>query len=267
MVSVDRPRRQIRRAAARRARLFAWLTEHLGDDAPDIPETVPPIASPTRFLLAAYALLIIGPAGLFAWMHGTMAAWGIAAFVAATALAIAVVIGRRLDEAVNALVLAADVDAVTGARSRAWGERRLRRTLARIDFRERRIVALLDLDDFKRVNDNFGHVGGDRALRAVARILDDTLRANDWAARWGGDEFVVVIDARVDHALEALERLRLAIATQTFAGVPRGLTVSIGATLTRPGDEIEDVVDRADRALYAVKDAGGDGVQITTSDT
>jgi diguanylate cyclase (GGDEF)-like protein len=263
MVTVDPVNgRRRRRARERRSRLLAWLGDQLAPNASEIPEAVPAISTPTRLLLGAYAIVGIVPSILLARGHGALA-WAAAGVVTAIALSAALLVGRRVDGAVAALAVAADIDAVTGTRSRGWGERHLRRQLARVDLRRRWVVALLDLDRFKQVNDVHGHLGGDRALRVVARTLDDSLRAGDWAARWGGDEFLVVLDARIDHALEALERVRLAIAEHEGKGAPRGLSVSIGATLTRPGDDVEDVVDRADRALYAVKSSGGNGVQVT----
>lgn len=228
-----------------------------------MPDHVLAISAPTRVVLGAYAVVAIVPAIALAWGHGPLALAG-AGVLAACAVLLAEYVARRIDGAVAALAIAADVDSVTGARSRSWAERHLDRTLARIDLRRRAVVALLDLDGFKRVNDRYGHLGGDRALRVVARILDEALRSNDWAARWGGDEFVIVLEARIDHALDALERVRRAIAEHDAAGVPRGLSASIGATLARPGDEVADVMERADRALYAVKSSGGDGVQVTS---
>lgn len=261
MVTVINRRR--RRASARRGRLFAWLDVEASSGNPALPDNVPEISTPTRFVLGAYALLAIVPAIALAWGRGVVAL-AAAGVVAAFALLAAEIVARRIDGAVAALAIAADVDAVTGARSRNWAERHLDRALARVDLRRRAVVALLDLDGFKTVNDRHGHLGGDRALRVVARILDETLRSDDWSARWGGDEFLIVLEARIDHALEALERVRRAIAQHEAAGVPRQLSASIGATLARPGDEVAEVIERADRALYAVKSSGGDGVQVTS---
>lgn len=265
MVSVDPQLRRDRRARARRIRLLAWLADQLRPGTADRPDAIPNVTTPTRRILALYALLGVIPSIVLAWGHGPLA-WLAAAIVVACAFAGVVIVGGRVDGAVAALAIAADVDAVTGARSRAWAERHLRRTFARTELRRRAVIALLDLDRFKQVNDLHGHVAGDRALRAVAHVLDEALRAGDWSARWGGDEFVVVIDARIDHALEALERVRTAVGALSVPGVRQALTVSIGATLPRPGDELEDVVERADRALYAVKSAGGDGIRVSGND-
>jgi diguanylate cyclase (GGDEF)-like protein len=258
-------RRRHRRAHDRRGRLLAWLREQVGAHAPDDPEDVPAVTTPTRRILAVYALLGVIPSIVLAAGHGPLA-WLGAAIVVACAFAGVVIVGGRVDGAVAALAVAADVDAVTGARSRAWADRHLRRALARVDLHRRAVIALLDLDHFKQVNDVHGHLAGDRALRAVARVLDEALRTDDWAARWGGDEFIVVIDARIDHALEALERVRRAVAAVRVAGVRDPISVSIGATLSRPGDELEDVLERADGALYAVKSGGGGGIRVSGDD-
>lgn len=235
--------------------MMTWLRN-------DAPHGGAGIAAPTRILLVGYALLGTLPSFLLASGHG---AWAMAAAAAVAAVAIgaALVVGHRVDDTVARLAVAADIDTVTGARSRRWGEAHLRRVLARAEQDDcYPVLALVDLDRFKMVNDTYGHVAGDRTLRAVARALDESLRIGDWAARWGGDEFLVVIDAQIDDALDALERIRAIVTHLDAPLVPAGLSISIGVTCAGRGDTLEGALERADCALYAVKAAGGDAVRL-----
>ncbi len=262
-VSMSVPRITSRLAGAR----FAAMIRRGQPESPGI--ALPddrirrPFGLPTRSALALAAGLSALPSLALA------AALGPRAFLVAGAISVCGVVtgllaGRRVDDALDLLSRAADIDALTGLRTRRWAEPRLRRALARVAFGgPRPVVALLDLDRFKQINDVRGHLSGDRALRAVARCLEASLRPGDWAARWGGDEFlIVVVDARVDHAIGALERVRATIGSARIDGLPP-LSVSIGVALSRPGDDVEQILTRADRALYRVKRDGGDAVRVT----
>ncbi len=113
----------------------------------------------------------------------------------------------------------------------------------------------MDIDRFKELNDRYGHARGDQALTRVAAVLKESLRPGDRAARWGGDEFLVVLTPGEPLDIEQIgERIRARIAEGTAAEVP--LTVSIGACLARPGEGIDAVLQRADEALYAAKATG-----------
>lgn len=112
-------------------------------------------------------------------------------------------------------------------------------------------VVILDLDLFKRFNDTHGHLAGDDLLRTFAGRIRATIRRGDLAGRWGGEEFVLVLDdCPADRAQEIVDAVR--------GGVPRGQTCSVGYTQWRPGEPLETVVARADEALYRAKDAGRD---------
>ncbi len=121
-------------------------------------------------------------------------------------------------------------------------------------------VLLLDLDRFKAVNDQLGHAAGDLALAQVARICRATLRSGDLVARWGGEEFVVLLpETGAGGAGQLAERLRTAIATDPahHEGRPIPITVSIGVAELNSGDVgLDGLVGRADEALYAAKRAG-----------
>ena len=120
-------------------------------------------------------------------------------------------------------------------------------------------LVLIDLDDFKAVNDRHGHSTGDRLLQAVADAIEAGLRRSDSAARWGGDEFLVCLpDADAADAREVLRRLHTALqpVTLTVAGQPVTLTASIGYASIPPGAEWRAAFEAADHALYTGKDGG-----------
>jgi two-component system cell cycle response regulator len=122
-------------------------------------------------------------------------------------------------------------------------------------------LAMIDIDEFKKVNDEYGHPAGDAILRDVARILKDTLRNVDSVGRYGGEEFAAVLPHTTRHdALQTAERMRAAIADHAFRVGPRELrvTVSVGVA-TYPSDEVDSpagLIREADKALYRAKQAG-----------
>ncbi|MCE2948017.1 MAG: putative bifunctional diguanylate cyclase/phosphodiesterase [bacterium] len=128
-------------------------------------------------------------------------------------------------------------------------------------------LALLDIDHFKRVNDQFGHEVGDRTLRHVAQVVKSTLRGGDWVSRWGGEEFVICfhgLDAA--GALAAGERMRKHVKASPFAAGPAGpaeleVTVSLGVSVYRPAvDSAAQMLAEADGLLYEAKQGGRDRV-------
>jgi diguanylate cyclase (GGDEF)-like protein len=134
-------------------------------------------------------------------------------------------------------------------------------------------VALLDLDDFKSVNDRHGHAVGDALLRAIADVCRQTVRSTDVVARWGGEEMVVAMpDTDGPGAATTMERVRVrigAVRVATPDGGTVGCTASIGIACLAPGDEaaaaqavLEGLVLAADRAMYTAKQAGKDRLVI-----
>jgi diguanylate cyclase (GGDEF)-like protein len=121
-------------------------------------------------------------------------------------------------------------------------------------------LAVVDIDHFKSVNDRFGHGVGDEVLRNLARHMPQALRATDVAARWGGEEFVVLLpDSALGTARVGLERLRGRIAATPMAhlsGVPVRVTVSAGLTEHIAGETVQQTLERADGALYEAKSQG-----------
>jgi diguanylate cyclase len=118
---------------------------------------------------------------------------------------------------------------------------------------------LWDLDNFKVINDTYGHRAGDRVLQSVATCFMNGLRAEDFAARIGGEEFVVLLTGLIfDRALALAEQLRLSVEGLRFhfRGIPVKVTVSCGVTELRATDFVGTAFDRADAALYRAKNAG-----------
>lgn len=158
-------------------------------------------------------------------------------------------------------------DALTGVRSRRWLEDRLPRLLARHERDAQPIaLAMVDVDHFKRFNDEHGHQAGDEVLRSVAQTLASRLRPTDLVARYGGEEFAVILP-RTDlaGAVVAADRVRGDIAAAHFddaAGnpLPR-VTISVGIALADSGEHAHALIARADTALYAAKEAGRNRVQ------
>lgn len=130
------------------------------------------------------------------------------------------------------------------------------------------VVAMLDLDDFKRVNDQFGHQAGDEVLRSIAGLLRRVLRNNDVIFRFGGEEFVIVLPATdFEKARIPLERVQAQIAAEEFLPGKLGLTVSIGAAEYcghGPADP-DELVRRADEAMYQAKKSGKNKIVFATS--
>jgi diguanylate cyclase len=120
-------------------------------------------------------------------------------------------------------------------------------------------IGLLDIDNFKRLNDDLGHAAGDEALKALAAMVSKTLRPTDVVARYGGEEFVVLLpDTPVDEGQQILTRLQRSLTGGLFMHENKQVfvTFSAGVTAFRLGERIEEALERADIALYQAKRAG-----------
>ncbi|MDR7414915.1 MAG: GGDEF domain-containing protein [Armatimonadota bacterium] len=116
-------------------------------------------------------------------------------------------------------------------------------------------VVLFDVDHFKRINDRYGHGAGDRVLVSVARTVQGAIRPSDSLARWGGEEFLLLLpETPLRGALELAERLRREIASLVTEFGP--VSASFGVAAFRPTDNLGTLVRRADAALYRAKEAG-----------
>ncbi len=129
-------------------------------------------------------------------------------------------------------------------------------------------VMLFDVDHFKRVNDERGHAAGDTVLRSLAAYASARLRPYDIVARYGGEEFVVLLPSTdLAQTAKVAERLRAGIAALKIEGFPRHITASFGAAQWSTGTSPEDLLERADAALYAAKAAGRNRVELSAKET
>jgi diguanylate cyclase (GGDEF)-like protein len=169
---------------------------------------------------------------------------------------------------------AARTDAKTGFFTLDWWYQEARRALERARVHDTTLAVLIaDLDHFKQVNDTYGHIGGDRALEAVAKDLRTEVRDYDIVGRWGGEEFIVLlIDVDEERTRAIAERIRERVRALTVAldedddpVVIGNLSISIGAALIPhdSGDTIDEAIRAADAALYAVKANGRNRVKLT----
>ncbi len=174
---------------------------------------------------------------------------------------------RQVDELRRAHAEAVDAslrDALTASYNRRYLDQKLSALLAEQPRDGEGIaVALIDLDHFKQVNDDHGHLVGDRVLQQVVALLQADLPAGSFCARYGGEEFVLVLpEVSPWHAVKAVERARVRVAEHNWSAIVRGLAITISAGLThRPGWELphrdaEWQLRRADDLLYAAKRAG-----------
>lgn len=173
-----------------------------------------------------------------------------------------------LKESNARLAAMSHVDALTGVANRRALNEILEREIAvasrgTASF----VIAMLDVDYFKVINDRHGHVTGDRALVAVARILSSGIRAHDVCGRWGGEEFLMVLPATtLADARQLLARKVTEIRAMEI-GSPSGeairLTVSAGLAEYLPGESLPALLGRADAALYRAKGSGRDRVATT----
>lgn len=154
-------------------------------------------------------------------------------------------------------------DSLTGLLNRRAGELQLERAfMTAREGRKSFCVILADVDHFKRVNDTFGHPAGDAVLRRVAETLRTGVRASDSAARWGGEEFLLILPyCQREAAMLQAERLRERVAGVDQAAVGR-VTVSMGVAELQPGETLSGLMDRVDQALYQAKHDGRNRVSV-----
>ncbi len=163
------------------------------------------------------------------------------------------------DQLQRALHAMAYQDALTGLQNRRAFDERLRAEIVRARrYREVFSLLLLDIDRFKTINDAHGHDIGDQVLRTLAEILGSRMRQADGLARWGGEEFTLLLpQTDGEGARQLAEQLRGAVAEFRFPGVGR-LTISLGIAQFAPHDSVDTLFRRVDQALYAAKDQGRD---------
>lgn len=200
--------------------------------------------------------------GEFVWGHQL----GRMVFLVAFTVLCAAIVRQSLQ-----LRISSTHDALTRLMNRAFFEERLQDELSRASrSRAPLCVALLDIDHFKRVNDEHGHDAGDAALQVVASVLRRAVRRNDLIARWGGEEFAIAFpETRLPEAFGKLEQLRLEIASHGIV-LPSGeqlrLTASAGLAIAGvDGDDLQSLLHVADQRLLDAKRGGRNRVSISAT--
>jgi diguanylate cyclase len=172
---------------------------------------------------------------------------------------------ETLEEHLAATRVEATYDGLTGLLNRRSVESAYKQFSA---MGRRFVLALFDVDDFKRINDILGHLGGDAALKSIGKTLQTFVRSQDIVGRFGGDEFILLmVDTTLGQAEHRLLSLLQTIRTRPLKvdGFDRMLTVSCGAAEFQFGDRFEDLLQRADRALYSVKRTGKNRLAVTAA--
>ena len=175
---------------------------------------------------------------------------------------------RQLESANTKLQELALRDGLTGLLNRRYWESCLEREFARHQRYDNPVsLVIFDIDHFKRVNDTYGHQTGDEVIRETARITSQLVRETDFAGRYGGEEFVVLLPGTtLDGAAQFAERLRSTIERQQldYQGSPLTFTVSLGvATLADDMAGYKALLERADKALYQSKEGGRNQVTVS----
>ena len=175
---------------------------------------------------------------------------------------------RQLESANTKLQELALRDGLTGLLNRRYWESCLEREFARHQRYDNPVsLVIFDIDHFKRVNDTYGHQPGDEVIRATARITSQLVRETDFAGRYGGEEFVVLLPGTtLDGAAQFAERLRSTIERQQldYQGSPLTFTISLGvATLADDMAGYQALLERADKALYQSKEGGRNQVTLS----
>lgn len=174
---------------------------------------------------------------------------------------------RQLKDANQIIERLARTDALTGLANRRTLDETFQREIARAHRHGQCLsVIMADLDRFKSINDEYGHVAGDQVLAGAASIFKTQVRPFDLAVRYGGEEFLLLLPGpSTAHAVGIAERIRTNVAEMIVPACPRHITISMGVATWRTGETLDQLVARADAALYDAKRAGRDCVRAAPS--
>ena len=169
----------------------------------------------------------------------------------------------RLQQREAEIVAVSLTDALTGVGNRRRLEQALTLEVSRVKRSGTRLCAVMaDLDFFKRINDGYGHEAGDRVLASFGALLQAQTRPTDIVARFGGEEFVILMpDSDLANALAAAQRIRATLAAARIEPLPAEVTASFGVAELGAGEQGDALLRRIDGALYAAKQAGRNRVE------
>ena len=163
-------------------------------------------------------------------------------------------------------VLMSQIDALTGLNNRAAYDRDIERELGLVERHKRPLsLMILDIDYFKKVNDEYGHAAGDKVIQAVGNILKEVTRTSDVVFRYGGEEFAILLsDVDSLTAMDVAERIRLSVRglLVDFESKLINITISVGMASYIAGEGSESLFKRTDKALYRAKHMGRDQIKI-----
>lgn len=172
----------------------------------------------------------------------------------------------ELEEARGKAELDSRTDSLTGLWNRHHFETEIQREIDRATrYRHPATLLMFDIDHFKNVNDEHGHLAGDEVLKEVARCARDAMRTTDLPCRWGGEEFIVLLPETDDEAVKAAEHLRQYIEAHVFPPVGR-ITISVGVAQLRANENLGGWMRRVDAALYRAKARGRNRVEKEAPD-
>ena len=149
-------------------------------------------------------------------------------------------------------------DPLTGIANRRYLDERMSMEMERVGrYGQSLAVIMTDLDYFKRFNDTYGHLKGDDVLKTFAHVMQETLRATDFVARFGGEEFMIVMpETTSEGAIHLAERIRESMQEKSIVGIGEKVTASFGVTMMHKDEKPTQIFMRADRALYRSKESG-----------
>lgn len=177
----------------------------------------------------------------------------------------------RMREELEAVKETAEKDALTGLKNRGTFDKYINEVVHENNGQEPQHLIMLDIDHFKRINDNFGHLVGDRVIRYVSALMRQIFGEDQHVARYGGEEFAVVIKNKsIDETFQLAEKVRIAMANSKLQRKDSGetigqVTISSGISTLHTGDTVDAFIERADKALYTAKDTGRNKVVIPPS--
>ncbi len=174
-----------------------------------------------------------------------------------------------LNEDLGILRIQADTDSLTGLANRRYLWKELEHSIKiSVSMKKPLCVLVFDIDHFKHFNDTYGHLVGDQVIKFLARTISSEIKKTDTAARFGGDEFTVILpNTSIKSAMSRANKIRKIIGAKKLVNKSTGeslgkITLSIGAAIYREGETSDDLFDRADTALFASKTAGRNRVML-----